>query len=78
MSNGVCTFDRAIMVKVSGRFICTSNIVVNEQLTSGEQTEMDTQGFIFRPISETEVHILVNRLDVGALQTATNRFYTQF
>jgi hypothetical protein len=63
------------MIDGGSGFSCDRNVIITETLPANEDTELQQQGYTFRTISATEIHIIVNRLDVDSLHRATVEFY---
>lgn len=71
-------YDVVRMEKNGNQWECVSNTVQERDLVEQDVMEISRYKFIISPLSETEVEIIVNRMDVDALSEATQQFYEQF
>jgi hypothetical protein len=68
-------YDCAVMRDTGEGFVCIENTVILENLSESEELDLTDLTYVIRDVSPTEVHIIVNRMDVEALQLGSDKFW---
>jgi len=68
-------YDCCVLLDSGSGFAYSTNTVINETLSIAEDDELALNGFFIRDVSPTEKHVIVNRLDVDALQKGCDAFW---
>jgi hypothetical protein len=68
-------YDRVTLSKNGGKFVTVSNVVISDTLSKPEDDSLNNEGYVIRKITDSEYHVIVNRLDVAALQKGLTEFY---
>ncbi len=68
-------YDCCVLLDSGSGFTYSVNTIINETPSLEEDAELRLNGFFIRVISATEHHIIVNRLDVDALQAGCDAFW---
>lgn len=70
-------YDCAILLDTGDGFNCSENTVITETLSAADEATLNDDGFLIRTVSATEVHLIVNRMDVESLQLASDKFWQE-
>lgn len=68
-------YDCVVMRDPGDGFDCIENEILETTLSEEDDALMIEQGFLIKEVSETEYHIIVNRMDVENLQKASDEFW---
>lgn len=72
-------YDRVTMTDTGGGvWSCTANDFIDDTPTEDEAEFQQHNGYWFRDISATEVHIFVDRMRTSNLEKATNAFWDTY